>query len=83
MRHEYKHLSCCAQCSYMGSRVSLSIPLRQTLSRALLRQREMEDDEEEDEDEEEEHYDTEEEVDEPRTLRKSYAAEYVQTHRQK
>ncbi|KAL6478770.1 hypothetical protein MHYP_G00122030 [Metynnis hypsauchen] len=58
---------------------------KQALSRALHRQREMEEDEEDDEeeDEKEEQYDSEEDVEGPRTLRQSYAAQYVRSHIQK
>ncbi|XP_036441065.1 CBY1-interacting BAR domain-containing protein 2-like [Colossoma macropomum] len=58
---------------------------KQSLSRALRRQREMEEDEEEDEEEEEkeEQYDSEEDVEAQRTFRQSYAAQYVRSHIQK
>ncbi|XP_066541461.1 CBY1-interacting BAR domain-containing protein 2-like [Hoplias malabaricus] len=57
--------------------------LKQPQSRIVHRQREMEDEEEEDDEEDAEEYDSEEDVEEPRNLRQSYAAEYVRTHRQK
>ncbi|XP_072551455.1 CBY1-interacting BAR domain-containing protein 2-like [Salminus brasiliensis] len=59
---------------------------KQALSTALRRQRQMVDKDEEDdedEDEEEERYESEEDVQEPRSFRQSYAAEYITTHRQK
>uniref|UniRef100_A0A4W4GI63 Family with sequence similarity 92 member B n=1 Tax=Electrophorus electricus TaxID=8005 RepID=A0A4W4GI63_ELEEL len=56
-----------------------------SLRRTLLREREAEDEEEEEEDdeEEEERYNSEDDLGEPRTIRRSYAAEYVRNQRQK
>ncbi|XP_026855377.2 CBY1-interacting BAR domain-containing protein 2 [Electrophorus electricus] len=65
-------------------RMTLEQP-KESLRRTLLREREAEDEEEEEEDdeEEEERYNSEDDLGEPRTIRRSYAAEYVRNQRQK
>ncbi|XP_060779084.1 CBY1-interacting BAR domain-containing protein 2-like [Neoarius graeffei] len=70
---------------------SLSNPMwtsdqpKKSLNRTFRRQEEMEEEEEEEEEEgeEEERYDTEEDVEEPKTFRQSYAAQYTTSLRQK
>ncbi|XP_027010668.2 CBY1-interacting BAR domain-containing protein 2-like [Tachysurus fulvidraco] len=56
---------------------------KKTLTRKFHRQQEIDEEEEEEEEEEEDSYDSEEDMEQPRTFRQSYSAQYATTLRQK